>query len=425
MANNGIPDLQNQWQNKKISDLTQPPPPFSLASAVANPTTSTILQIPLEPQGEWGNPYITSVSILEGLPYSDMAESLLRWLNKLVWPIMEQRGWTVDHLTEFYPNASGVLGQNTCAGTLIQVRLRDSNNASIFRDIEGLMSTMAHELSHNSHMKHDGNFQHLWNDTNNEMANPRTETMLNAAQHPRFVVPDGYIAISTGGQQVLLETPDWWTHFSIYAFLSSQQDGLIHIPREYTPSVVARLIQLAKGLDPADDKPLWDLPNYTDYWTHETGLLTFADLYTDPGNDATHALALYLNIYNTGEQLGWHSASRNWLLDRVERLLRWYARLGPGTWTTPQPTTREGVSLHLASAVRSFYDGTTAADQPLRGVVVDVMEEVLRIHRSDIDSSSMTVEFWEFTYDADQIDALLDAIPELKNELLVGDGLVG
>lgn len=361
------------------------------------------------------NPYIQAVSCIENYPDSDMAETYIKCLARMIAPVMARHGWTVDHFSEFYTERDDLLGLNTNSGLMIVVRLREPGNMALFRNFDAMMQTACHELCHNSYGDHNGDFMQLWNRLNNEMKAPGGE----AAQNLHLMLwspvqPANHVAISFAGQKVFLRATDWVNHFSNYARRFQYHTELITFPRKLQPCVVARLVQLAKGLDPADDKSLIELPNHADYWSNELGQLSFPDCHADISRNACQALDLYLKMYKVGEGLGWHASSKFWLLTRLDCLLCWISRLeGDGSWTIPELMTPKTVSVHLAAAVRRIWNESTNQDLALHGVVVDIMKEVLRLCFDD-QYWFDTLGFRDFTYDSDEIVALVESLNDLQ-----------
>lgn len=360
------------------------------------------------------SPYIQTVSCLDNYPDTDMAETYMKCLARMVAPVMERHGWTVDHFSEFYP-AEAIWGLNTGEGHLISVRIRDYGNRALFRNFDDMVQTVCHELCHNSYGDHDGDFMQLWNQLNNEMKSPGGE----AAQNLHLMLwspvqPANHVSISFGGRKVFLRRADWVNNFSNYARKFQHHTGLITFPRTLQACVVARLVQLAKGLDPADDKSLLEIPNYADYWSNECGRLSFWDAHANISRNAFQALDLYLGMYKVGEALGWHNSSKTWLLTRLDRLLRWHARLvNDGSWTIPDLMTPNIVSVYLAQAVRQIWNQSTNQDQDLRGVVLAVVSKVLEICLDDQYWSDQ-LGFWNFSYDNKEIFSLVESLSELK-----------
>lgn len=87
---------------------------------------------------------------------------LLKTVGHLVKPIMKQRGWKVDVLSEFCLPQSQFLGLNLGRGQTIFLCLRDFDNEQEFRPLDDIVDTMLHELGHMVHEGHALNFCMLW-----------------------------------------------------------------------------------------------------------------------------------------------------------------------------------------------------------------------------------------------------------------------
>ncbi|GAB0492529.1 hypothetical protein MMPV_003792 [Pyropia vietnamensis] len=72
--------------------------------------------------------------------------------------LLPQRGWTVGHLSEFYPPTANLLGINVNRGAAIRVRLRSPTAPSTFLDYDAVLSTLLHELAHIAVGPHDVRF---------------------------------------------------------------------------------------------------------------------------------------------------------------------------------------------------------------------------------------------------------------------------
>lgn len=72
--------------------------------------------------------------------------------------LLPQRGWTVGHLSEFYPPTANLLGINVNRGAAIRVRLRSPTAPSSFLDYDSVLSTLLHEFAHIAVGPHDVRF---------------------------------------------------------------------------------------------------------------------------------------------------------------------------------------------------------------------------------------------------------------------------
>ncbi|OMJ20203.1 DNA-dependent metalloprotease WSS1 [Smittium culicis] len=74
---------------------------------------------------------------------------------------MENRGWKVNKLTEFYPKDKYLLGLNINKTAEIKIRLRDHRNYDVFYTYEDLLGTLLHELTHIVRSPHDEEFYRI------------------------------------------------------------------------------------------------------------------------------------------------------------------------------------------------------------------------------------------------------------------------
>lgn len=83
---------------------------------------------------------------------------MLRKVASMVKPIMRQHQWLLPTLAEFFPDQSNLLGMNVNMGQKILLRLRPAYSPDSFLDIDQVVQTMLHELTHNVHGPHDDKF---------------------------------------------------------------------------------------------------------------------------------------------------------------------------------------------------------------------------------------------------------------------------
>ena len=102
---------------------------------------------------------IKQITVLPGAG-SDEAMKLMREIAAWVEPLMKKYGWVVGVFAEKNFASPHVLGMNTGAGEIIQIRLRRAGKE--FYPLESLIDTMLHELSHNTHGNHSAEFYALW-----------------------------------------------------------------------------------------------------------------------------------------------------------------------------------------------------------------------------------------------------------------------
>ncbi|PBL00671.1 WLM-domain-containing protein [Armillaria gallica] len=99
---------------------------------------------------------IKSFTHLTGRPKADQAMQMLRKVASMVKPIMRTHQWILPTLAEFFPDQSNLLDVNM--GQKILLRLRPAYSPESFLDVEEVVQTMLHELTHNVHGPHDDKF---------------------------------------------------------------------------------------------------------------------------------------------------------------------------------------------------------------------------------------------------------------------------
>ncbi|EPQ60315.1 WLM-domain-containing protein [Gloeophyllum trabeum ATCC 11539] len=100
--------------------------------------------------------YVKSFTHLKDRPNADQALAMLQRVASLVKPIMRKHGWILPVLSEFFPESPNLLDVN--GGEKILLRLRPAWAPDTFYDLEDVVHTMLHELSHNVHGPHDEKF---------------------------------------------------------------------------------------------------------------------------------------------------------------------------------------------------------------------------------------------------------------------------
>lgn len=98
------------------------------------------------------------MSTLPNMPSPAMAIHLLHRAAAEAAFLLPQRGWTVGHLSEFYPPTANLLGINVNRGAAIRVRLRSPTAPSSFLDYDSVLSTLLHEFAHIAVGPHDVRF---------------------------------------------------------------------------------------------------------------------------------------------------------------------------------------------------------------------------------------------------------------------------
>ncbi|KAJ2934341.1 hypothetical protein H1R20_g2788, partial [Candolleomyces eurysporus] len=83
---------------------------------------------------------------------------MLKKITSLVKPIMRNHGWVLPELSEFFPDNPNLLGLNVNGGQKIMLRLRPHHSPTWFFELDEVVQTMLHELTHNVHGPHDDKF---------------------------------------------------------------------------------------------------------------------------------------------------------------------------------------------------------------------------------------------------------------------------
>lgn len=368
------------------------------------------------------NPYIHSVSYHDDeskYPHTEQAKELMRKVCVGLFPIMKREGWEIVHLTEFYPFEDRLWGLNFQQGKTILIRLRDSREVGTFLSYAEIMSTAIHEVCHNRFSIHDGDFYDLWDELNTWHGIPGGEALIYKQVYPKVPIPVDYVALLTRGLKILLRKTDLQKHFSNYADQSASiaNSGYIELPERFSSSTVVRLAQLAKGLDPAVDKPLSEITNAKDYWRHDEDRFAILDEFQIVWSarvNASDALRLYLDLYVAGEALGWHTSSKQWVLEQFGRAFAWeYRYIGGdfrflnGPWTEPKAEDYLAATFYIVRKVHMVYRETTVEHQALRDVVVNLLREVQKVCQEE----------GQLRYDTIQLNELMSQLPELNNSL--------
>ncbi|KDQ63176.1 hypothetical protein JAAARDRAFT_188782 [Jaapia argillacea MUCL 33604] len=102
--------------------------------------------------------FVQSFTHLKDRPKADQALPLLQKVASLVKPIMRKHSWHLPLLAEFFPESPNLIGLNVNGGEKILLRLRPAWAPDTFYDIEDIVHTMLHELTHNVHGPHDEKF---------------------------------------------------------------------------------------------------------------------------------------------------------------------------------------------------------------------------------------------------------------------------
>lgn len=328
------------WGDDKRAEVDFPPfEEYSVywSSPFGSPTDPdfNFPRVPVENPKDHDNPRIGKVTYLADFPHALEAESIMRAMAILVRPIMEEHKWSVDLLTEFYPDNERLWGRNENWGEAILVRLRDPKDKNKFFPRAEILSTVLHELVHNWYNRHHGNFLALWSSLNTRFGADTTlsDEYRESARNERNLPiqhPKGHISIFMMGNRLFLAEEAYKKHFSIWAKHHQEQDNQmlqsgqpleesrsVYIDLNYRGPehcIYARFVQLARGLDPAIDKPLTDLPNCKDFELIE-------DFYPVTKTDAMSALGLYLKMYTVGIDCGMHASTKAWLIEHINEVL--------------------------------------------------------------------------------------------------------
>lgn len=114
------------------------------------------------------NERIGKIAALKRKPKQQEALNLLTDISNLVKPIMNEYGFNVKELCEFFPKNRGLLGMNVNRGGRIYIRLRPAFDELVFLPMEELVGTMLHELTHNRFGPHDSKFYKLFEELKDE-----------------------------------------------------------------------------------------------------------------------------------------------------------------------------------------------------------------------------------------------------------------
>lgn len=98
----------------------------------------------------------------------DEARKILEKVAKQVQPIMAERRWKVELLSEFCPADPSLLGENIGSGAEVRLRLRRPDRDWDFFPYEEVLDTMLHELCHNEYGPHNAHFYNLWDEIRKE-----------------------------------------------------------------------------------------------------------------------------------------------------------------------------------------------------------------------------------------------------------------
>ncbi|KAI9883627.1 MAG: 3-methyladenine DNA glycosylase [Watsoniomyces obsoletus] len=151
---------------------------------------------------------IYTFTTLRPLPYLPHPERSLAFLARLrddpgIKATMRSHRWTVPVLTEMNPaehttHDSRTLGLNRNRGEVIELRLR-TDAYDGYRDYKTIRKTLCHELAHNVHGEHDGDFWKLCREVEKEVDRADWTSKGRALTDQEFYDPAGEIHMDHGG----------------------------------------------------------------------------------------------------------------------------------------------------------------------------------------------------------------------------------
>lgn len=419
-------DSETLYGDDKRADVSFPLPeqdPMDwlgpLATPEQMPQEGALYPVPAENPHDQVNPRFGKVTYLADHPYAQQAEAIMRKVALLVRPIMDENKWTVNHLTEMYTSEKddGCYGFNLGRGETIFVRLREIDDKSIFLEFEEILNTVLHELIHNWYDDHDGDFAALWYDlalrfgASMGCVTHQLKTASRPTQHPK-----GHISVFLAGTRIFLSEEAYKKHFSIWAQRHQDQDEqtlqsryqlskfrTLYINKGYDHDdycVYARLIQIARGLDPAINKSIKELPNNKEFHSaafadESEGIeddITFPDIHGGADAEANWAMNLYMHMWRIGTKVGMHASTRDWLIEQITHLLSWGPKIDGDHWhhvfrLAPErfydgimwsfPSDLAESSVLLGKMVCNVYGQTTTPEgQCLRDIVIARLKEI-------------------------------------------------
>lgn len=162
--------------------------------------------------------------------------------------------------------------------------------------------------------EHDNDFYALWNSVNADYGLRSGESVWRTQISPLKECPVDQIALVTGRKMIYLQRTQFQKHSSKLAKNVLKDATVIQVSRRHDPSVIVRLIQLAKGLNPADMIPFSQVSNVRGYWDYESQRVPFRDNYVMAGRNVPCAIKLYVQVYRIGNEHGMHPVSRKSLI---------------------------------------------------------------------------------------------------------------
>lgn len=377
------------WDNDKRADVSFPQNPDKdpmdwvspLGSPELDPLQSAV-PVPLENPDDHVNPRFGRVTYLADYPYAPQAEAIMRKVALIVRPVMDEYRWSVIHLTEFYDPKNGDLGLNQDRGECVLLRLRDITDKTKFLQWHEVLSTLLHELCHNWWDSHNGDFCATWMDLNIRFGAAMSDARVYVSKACRPTQhPKGHVSVFFAGTRIFLSEDAYRKHFSIWAQRHQEQDDkmmksgqpiegfrslYIDLSSDHPNlCVIARLLQVARGLDPAINRSVLDVPNAeVDFYTREPKEVAFSEWFLTPEKYESLALDLYLDLFRIGTECGMHDTTKDWLIEHIKHVFHW----GPAV---------DGDDWYKIFQLRpkSFYDGqwTWPTDRQVAGSVLGEM----------------------------------------------------
>lgn len=423
-----------------------PPNPDSMdwASAYQHPE-EVLSPVSVEGSQIYENPRFQRVSYLADYPDAPQAEALMRRLALTVRPVMAENKWFVCHFTEFYPKQVDLLGLNRDHGNIILVRLRTLKDVNKFAPFEKILNSLLHELVHLWHDEHDGDFAALWIALNSRFgAAQRNAFSLRRKTTRPIDVPKGHISIYFGGTRIFLREDVYRAHFSIWAQKHDMEDArilasgyqlckprILHInisSQDPDCCLYARHIQIARGLDAACDKQIFDVPNSGDFWLTEYNENAFGEFHGGSDKQSSWGVELCLEMFRVGLECGMHMSTKTYLIQTVGTIFqKWVPPIDPKDWRwlcwedyeldrdEPQqteepwkdPKHRRKASSTLGDMMYGVYQRTTISEgQPLRDFVVRLVRTLKARHK-----------IAQENYDLKILERFINDIPDLLRDL--------
>lgn len=109
------------------------------------------------------NPRIPKIKEIDTFDNNNQAKEILTNLYYELKEIIDQKGYVISNIKEFYPDDECLLGENQSNDTdaVIYVRLRTPENSNIFYSFEEALETFLHEICHCEIGPHNNEFHKL------------------------------------------------------------------------------------------------------------------------------------------------------------------------------------------------------------------------------------------------------------------------